>query len=194
MSQTLTDSQRKVYEYLLEATQTGMPPTVREICRATGLRSTSTVHAHLKTLEKMGYISREAGLNRSIRVEGAKTAIQVPILGRVTAGIPILAIEDIEGYIPFSESNGRELFALHVSGYSMKDAAIIDGDYVICERVPSADNGSIVVAMMDDEATVKTFYMEDGHYRLQPENPEFEPIITDEVTILGRVISVIRYL
>lgn len=194
MAKKLTDSQRKVYEFLRDAAQSGMPPTVREICRATGLRSTSTVHAHLKTLEKLGYITREEGLNRSIRLEGIETAAQVPILGRVTAGMPVLAVEDIEGYIPFPNKHGKELFALHVSGLSMRDAAILDGDYVISERTQVAGNGDIVVAMIEDEATVKTFYKENGHYRLQPENPDFEPIITDEVYILGKVISVIRYL
>ena len=193
MAHKLTDSQRKVFEFLRDATQSGMPPTVREICNATGLRSTSTVHAHLKTLEKLGYITRESGLNRSIRIEGTKPTFQVPILGAVTAGQPILAVEDIEGYIPYPEKSGKELFALRVSGYSMVDAAILDGDYVICERTQSVGNGEIVVAMIEDSATVKRFFKEDGHYRLQPENPAFDPIFTADVFILGRVISVIRY-
>ena len=128
----LTKSQQKVYDFLRQKTATGVPPTVREICAATGLKSTSTVHAHLKTLERLGYITREAGLNRSIRVEGETPAAQVPILGKVTAGMPILAVEDIEGYIPFPQKAGKELFALHVSGLSMRDAGILDGDYVVC--------------------------------------------------------------
>ena len=131
----LTKSQQKVYDFLRQQASTGVPPTVREICTATGLRSTSTVHAHLKTLERLGYISRGAGLNRSIRVEGETPAAQVPILGRVTAGMPILAVEDIEGYLPFPQKPGKELFALHVSGLSMRDAGILDGDYVVAERV-----------------------------------------------------------
>ena len=138
----LTKSQQKVYDYLREAMPSGIPPTVREICNATGLRSTSTVHAHLKTLEKLGYITREAGLNRSIRIEGSQAAVQVPILGKVTAGMPILAVEDIEGYIPFPQKAGKELFALHVSGLSMRDAGILDGDYVIAEQVPTTDEHS----------------------------------------------------
>ena len=191
--QGLTDSQQKVLDYIKEAAPSGIPPTVREICAATGLRSTSTVHAHLKTLERMGYISRGAGLNRSIRIEGAMPTAQVPILGRVTAGTPILAAEDIEGYIPFPHRDDRELFALHVMGLSMRDAGILDGDYVIAEKTPTADDGEIVVAMIEDEATVKRLYREADCIRLQPENPDFEPIYSDQVYVLGRVVAVVRY-
>ncbi len=189
----LTKSQQKVYDFLRQEASTGVPPTVREICAATGLRSTSTVHAHLKTLERLGYITREAGLNRSIRVEGETPAAQVPILGKVTAGMPILAVEDIEGYLPFPQKVGKELFALHVSGLSMRDAGILDGDYVVAERVSTADNGEIVVAMIDDEATVKRLYREKDRVRLQPENPDFQPIYSDQVSVLGKVIAVMRY-
>lgn len=166
---------------------------MREICTATGLRSTSTVHAHLKTLERLGYITREAGLNRSIRIEGSEAAAQVPILGKVTAGLPILAVEEVEGYIPFPEKTGKELFALHVSGLSMRDAGILDGDYVVAERTPAAQNGDIVVAMIGEEATVKRFFREKDGVRLQPENPDFEPIFSKEVFLLGKVIAVVRY-
>ncbi len=190
----LTKSQQKVYDFLVKEAPKGVPPTVREICSATGLRSTSTVHAHLKTLEKLGYITRDAGLNRSIRIEGSTAAVQVPILGKVTAGQPILAVEDIEGYLPFPQKEGRELFALHVSGLSMRDAGILDGDYVVAEQVSTAENGDIVVAMIDDEATVKRFYREKDRVRLQPENPDYEPIYSDHVFLLGRVIAVMRYL
>ncbi len=190
----LTKSQQKVYDYLREAMGSGIPPTVREICVATGLRSTSTVHAHLKTLERLGYITREAGLNRSIRIEGSEAAVQVPIMGKVTAGSPILAVQDIEGYIPFPQKAGKELFALHVSGLSMRDAGILDGDYVIAERVPTAEDGEIVVALIEDEATVKTLYREENRVRLQPENPDYAPIYARDVSILGKVIAVIRYL
>ena len=189
----LTKSQQKVYDFLRQEASTGVPPTVREICAATGLRSTSTVHAHLKTLERLGYITREAGLNRSIRVEGETPAAQVPILGKVTAGMPILAVEDIEGYLPFPQKVGKELFALHVSGLSMRDAGILDGDYVVAERVSTADNGEIVVAMIDDEATVKRLYREKDRVRLQPENPDFQPIYSDQVSVLGKVIAVMLY-
>ena len=189
----LTESQRKVYDFLVKTMPSGVPPTVREICAATGLRSTSTAHAHLKTLEKLGYINRDAGLNRAIHIEGSQPAAQVPILGRVTAGIPILAVEDIEGYIPFPQREGKELFALHVVGLSMRDAGILDGDFVVAERTPTADDGEIVVAMIEDEATVKRLYREPDGIRLQPENPDFEPIYSDQVWVLGRVIAVVRY-
>ncbi len=189
----LTKSQQKVYEFIKQTAPGGVPPTVREICAATGLRSTSTVHAHLKTLERLGYINRSAGMNRSIRIEGATPTSQVPILGRVTAGVPILAVEDIEGYIPFPHREGRELFALHVVGLSMRDAGILDGDYVVAQRESTARDGEIVVAMIDDEATVKRLFREEGQVRLQPENPDFEPIYSDHVAVLGRVVAVVRY-
>ena len=191
---SLTKSQQLVYDYLCSTmAERAVPPSVREICAATGLRSTSTVHSHLKSLEALGYIPRDAGLNRSIHIVGASAAKQVPILGKVTAGLPILAVEDIEGYIPYPDKSGKELFALHVDGLSMINAGILDGDYVIAEKTPVAENGEIVVGMIGDEATVKRFYKEKGTFRLQPENPDFEPIISDEITILGKVIAVIRY-
>ena len=190
----LTKSQQLVYDYLCKTmAERAVPPSVREICAATGLRSTSTVHSHLKSLEALGYITRDAGLNRAIHIVGAASAKQVPILGKVTAGLPILAVEDIEGYIPYPDKSDKELFALHVDGVSMIGAGILDGDYVIAERTPTAENGEIVVGMIDDEATVKRFYRENGTLRLQPENPDYEPIISDEITILGKVIAVIRY-
>lgn len=190
----LTKSQQKVYDFLVKEAPKGVPPTVREICAATGLHSTSTVHAHLKTLEKLGYISRDAGLNRSIRIEGSTAAVQVPIMGKVTAGQPILAVEDIEGYLPFPQKEGKALFALHVSGLSMRDAGILDGDYVVAEQTPAAEDGDIVVALIEDEATVKRFFREQNRVRLQPENPDFEPIYSENVFILGKVIAVLRYL
>ena len=190
----LTKSQQKVYDFLRQETSKGVPPTVREICAATGLRSTSTVHAHLKTLERLGYITREAGLNRSIRVEGETPAAQVPILGKVTAGMPILAVEDIEGYVPYQGGRypANELFALRVRGESMIEAGILSGDIIIVHRTPAAQNGEIVVALVEDEATVKRFYKENGHYRLQPENSTMEPIIVDSVLILGKVVALLR--
>lgn len=193
MGRQLTESQQKVYDFLRKEASSGIPPSVREICQATGLSSTSTVHAHLKSLEKFGYIQRQAGHNRSIRIQGVENAEQVPILGKVTAGSPILAVEDIEGYIPFSQQPGKELFALVVKGLSMRDAGILEGDYVIAEKTPTADDGEIVVAMIEDEATVKTLYREKNRIRLQPENPDYEPIYSDNVEILGKVIAAIRY-
>ena len=190
----LNNSQQKILDYLRERSQDGLPPSVREICAATGLKSTSTVHAHLKVLEENGFISRDAGLNRAIHISGVERSVQVPVLGRVTAGLPILAVDDIEGYLPVNESQsrGRELFALKVVGDSMINAGILDGDIVIAHKTPVAENGDIVVALLGEEATVKRFYREDGHIRLQPENPDYEPIIADQVVILGRLVSLVR--
>ena len=191
----LTKSQQKIYDFLKDRSQYGIPPSVREICAATGLKSTSTVHAHLKALENLGYISRDAGLNRAIHIEGCEQTAQVPILGKVTAGLTILAVEEIQGYLPItaSQQRGRELFALTVQGESMKNAGILDGDYVVVERTPTARDGDIVVALIEDEATVKRLYRETDCVRLQPENDAFEPIYAKEVIILGKVISVVRY-
>ena len=190
----LTKSQQKVYDYITECAQQQRVPSVREICAATGLKSTSTVHLHLKTLEERGLIERERGYNRCIKVSGMDRSTSVPVMGRVTAGMPILAVEDIEMYIPVSDNlkRGRELFALRVMGESMINAGILDGDIVIVHRTPVANNGDIVVAMIEDEATVKRFYKEDGHFRLQPENDAFEPIIADEVVLLGTVVALYR--
>lgn len=191
----LTKSQQKIYDFLKDRSQYGIPPSVREICAATGLKSTSTVHAHLKALENLGYISRDAGLNRAIHIEGCEQTAQVPILGKVTAGLPILAVEEIQGYLPItaSQQRGRELFALTVQGESMKNAGILDGDYVVVERTPTARDGDIVVALIEDEATVKRLYRETDCVRLQPENDAFEPIYAKEFIILGKVVSVVRY-
>ena len=192
---SLTKSQQLVYDYLCSTmAERAVPPSVREICAATGLRSTSTVHSHLKSLEALGYITRDAGLNRSIHIVGASAAKQVPILGKVTAGLPILAVEDIEGYIPYPDKSGKELFALHVAGLSMINAGILDGDYVIAEKTPVAENGEIVVGMIGDEATVKRFYKEKDHIRLQPENSSMDPIITTNCSIAGKVVAVFRRL
>lgn len=189
----LTASQKKILDFLKESADK-IPPSVREICKATGLKSTSTVHAHLKTLQEMGYIERNSRLNRSVRLVGNEKTTAVPLLGTVTAGVPILAFEDVEGYIPFPDSKGksRDLFALHVRGESMRDAGILDGDIVICEKTPTAQNHDIVVALLGEEATVKEYFKEEGHFRLQPHNPDFEPIVTNELSILGKVISLIR--
>ena len=191
----LTKSQQRIFDFLKDRSQYGIPPSVREICAATGLKSTSTVHAHLKALEHLGYISRDAGLNRAIHIEGCEQTAQVPILGKVTAGLPILAVEEVQGYLPItaSQQRGRELFALTVQGESMKNAGILDGDYVVVERTPTARDGDIVVALIEDEATVKRLYRETDCVRLQPENDAFEPIYAKEVLILGKVVSVVRY-
>ena len=190
----LNEKQQKVLSFLQERAQDGLPPTVREICAAAGIKSTSTVHAYLKTLEENGYISRQSSLNRAIRLPGESVA-RVPLLGKVTAGQPILAVEEVEDYVPYSGGGYQpgELFALRVSGTSMINAGIFDKDVVIVHKTPTAVNGDIVVALVGDEATVKRFYKENGHFRLQPENDAFEPIIVDEVSILGKVVSLVRY-
>ncbi|MBQ5562311.1 MAG: transcriptional repressor LexA [Clostridia bacterium] len=191
----MSKKQKVVYESVKKFISNGTVPTVREICDDTGLSSTSTVHSHLRTLERKGYISRDKK-HRSLKIVGAEPTTAVPILGRVTAGLPVYAFEDILGYAPVlaSETADKELFALRVSGESMKDIGILDGDVVVCEKKNSARNGDIVVALIGEEATVKTFYKdkENGHFRLQPQNPDFEPIIADEIEILGKVISLYR--
>ena len=196
----LTTGQQKVYDYILECSENGRIPSVRELCDATGFRSTSTVAYHLKALEERGLIEREEGLNRCIRLKNEQPTSKVPLMGRVTAGQPILAVQDIETYIPVPKdiSKGRELFALRVVGESMINAGIYDGDIIIINRTPTAENGDIVVAMVEDEisgessATVKRFYKENGHIRLQPENDAMEPIIVSDCRILGKVIALIR--
>ena len=193
---SLNDTQRRIYDFLVERSADGIPPSVREIGTAVGLRSTSSVQANLDALEEKGYITRDPMLKRSIRIVCQNDNItQVPIVGTVTAGAPILAVESIEGYFPYTGSVSRDkpLFALHVRGESMIEAGILDGDLVIAEKTPYARNGDLVVALVEDEATVKTFYKEDGYYRLQPENPSYMPIIVSDVSILGKVVAVMRY-
>ena len=190
----LSKSQQKILDYLKECSENGRVPSVREICDHTGLSSTSTVHHHLKALEEKGLIVREHGVNRCIQITGGEKSVSVPVVGKVAAGEPITAVQNIEFYVPVSEQlkRGRELFALRVQGESMVNAGILDGDIVIVHRTPVAENGEIVVAMVEDSATVKRFYKENGHFRLQPENDSYEPIIADEVVLLGKVVSLIR--
>jgi len=200
---TLNDRERKILEYIASTVrEKGYSPSVRDIKAALSIRSTSTVHTYLQRLEDRGFLVKEEGKSRTLRMgpsyQGEMDAeIQIPILGRVTAGIPILATENFDGYVEFPAPRSRvqaeRLFALRVCGTSMIEAGILDGDLVIVEKCESAENGEIVVAMIEDEATVKTFYKEHGHYRLQPENATMEPIIVNHVEILGRVISSVRY-
>ena len=194
----LSENQHLILEYLKERLGDGVPPSVREICQAVGLRSTSSVQANLDALEEKGYIVRDPMLKRSIRIVGqAENVRHVPLLGTVTAGLPILAVEQVECYLPFTGghlSKDKELFALRVRGESMINAGIYDGDILFVEKTPSARNGDIVVALIEDEATVKTFYKENGHFRLQPENDAFEPIIVNELIILGKAVAMMRYL
>lgn len=194
------DTQAKILAYIEKATlQKGYPPSVREICDATGLKSTSTVHGHLIRLEKKGLLYRDSMKPRAISVPSDhqmywREMINVPIVGRVSAGSPILATENIEDYIALPQSmlGEGEHYVLGVRGESMIEAGIMDGDYVVVRKQPTAYNGDIVVAMVEDDATVKRFYRENGHFRLQPENSTMEPIIVPEVTILGKVVSLYR--
>lgn len=191
----LNEKQQRVLAFVKERLGDGIPPTVREICDACGIKSTSTVHAYLKRLEEEGYIDRVDGLNRAIRLPG-ESVTRVPLLGKVTAGLPILAVEEVEDYVPFSggsQHGAGELFALRVTGTSMINAGILDRDVVIVRRTNTAQNGDVVVALIGDEATVKRIYVESDHIRLQPENPEYEPIIVKEAIVLGKVISLVRY-
>ncbi len=194
----LSENQVRILEYLKQRAGDGIPPSVREIAQAVGLRSTSSVQVNLDALEEKGYILRDSGLKRSIRIVGqAENVRHVPLLGTVTAGLPILAVEQVECYLPFTGthiSKDKEMFALRVRGESMINAGIYDGDILFVEKTPVARNGDIVVALIEDEATVKTFYKENGHFRLQPENDAFEPIIVNELVILGKALALMRYL
>lgn len=200
MSNPRGDTQAKILAYIEKATlQKGYPPSVREICEATGLKSTSTVHGHLIRLEKKGLLYRDSMKPRAISVPADHQAyrtemVSVPVVGRVTAGVPILATENIEDYIALPQNmiGSGAHYILSVQGESMIDAGILDGDYVVVRQQSTAENGEIVIAMIDDEATVKRFYKEEGHYRLQPENQTMEPIIVSDLTILGKVVSLYR--
>lgn len=198
----ISDKQQQILEYIKsEILDKGYPPAVREICRAVNLKSTSSVHAHLETLEKNGYIRRDPTKPRAIEIIDdefnltRKDMVNVPIVGTITAGAPILATENIEGYFPLlSETlpSGGDFFMLHIKGDSMVNAGILDGDSVVIKRQNTALNGEIVAALIDDSATIKTFYREDGHIRLQPENDTMEPIIVDDCVILGKLVALYR--
>lgn len=184
---------RKIYEYIKEEIAFTGSLSVRDICSGLDIKSTSTVHKYLNELESMGLIDRTKNKRHNVTLPG-EPVYDVPVLGTITAGKPITAIEEIEGYIPFSGFTGdsRELFALRVRGESMIEAGILNGDIIIARRTPVCMNGQIAVCLIDDEATVKTFYKEDNHFRLQPENSAMEPIIVDECAVLGVVIASYR--
>jgi repressor LexA len=195
----LTPRQRKILDVIKDQVfRKGYPPSVREIGDAVGLASSSTVHAHLETLERQGFIRRDPTKPRAIELLDAavpnRELVQVPLVGRVTAGQPILAVENIEDYFPVSREllTKEDAFMLRVSGDSMINAGILDGDYVFVHPQSYASNGEIVVALIGDEATVKRFFRENGHVRLQAENPAYDPIITTDVSILGKVVGVYR--
>ncbi len=202
----ITEKDYEIMDFIHDSiTEKGFPPTVREICEAVGLASTATVHARLRKLENEGYIVHESSKNRSMRLVKYKPTsepesdkyLEVPMYGKVTAGIPITAIQDnTETFpLPMQFVGNKNIFMLRVSGESMINAAILDGDYIIVEEQPTAENGDIVVALVnEEEATVKTFYKENGHFRLQPENDHMDPIIVNEVSIIGKVVGVFRRL
>jgi repressor LexA len=200
----LTERQKEIMEYILtEVQKKGYPPSVREIGEAVGLSSSSSVHAQLEKLEQLGYLRRDPTKPRAIEVLNSdllndnisfKNILNIPIVGAVTAGEPILAEQNIQDYFPLPKSFTRtnDAFMLRVKGDSMINAGIYDGDLVIVNQEPSASNGDIVVALLGEEATVKRFYKEQQYIRLQPENERYEPIISNEVQILGRVIGLVR--
>ena len=190
----INKTQQAVLDYIRHIIrERGVAPSVREIGQAVGLRSTSTVQYNLNALEKAGYIERDPNMKRTIRLtDGSAKSVAVPLLGTVTAGVPILAEQQIEEYIPAAVDANGEYFALHVRGDSMINAHILNGDIIIVRRTPTAENGDIVVALIGEEATVKRFYKEKGAFRLQPENDDYEPIIVKEVAVLGKVVSLIR--
>ncbi|WP_230399932.1 transcriptional repressor LexA [Novisyntrophococcus fermenticellae] len=211
----ISKKQQEILDYLKNTIITrGFPPSVREICRAVDLKSTSSVHAHLETLEKNGFIRRDPSLPRAIEItdeefnrtrieqfeSGEPTPelelVQVPVLGTVAAGQPLLAVENITEYMPIPVSHlpNAETFLLQVKGESMINAGILSGDFVLVEKRTTASNGDMVVAMVDDSATVKTYFKENGYYRLQPENDTMDPILVyGELQILGKVIGVFRF-
>ena len=197
----ISKKQSEILEYIKEQIlEQGYPPAVREICEAVHLKSTSSVHAHLETLEKNGYIRRDPTKPRAIEICDDSFQLvrnemtSIPIIGTVAAGQPILATENIEGYfpVPVDMVPNAETFILKVKGDSMINAGIFSGDQIFVERTNVARNGDMVVALVDDSATVKTFYKEQGHVRLQPENDTMDPIIVDDCDILGKVFGVFR--
>ncbi len=199
----ISEKQYEILSFIQKTTrEKGFPPSVREIAEAVGLRSPSTVHAHLKVLDREGYIKRDGHKMRAIRTADPVDAdpsfdednlMRVPLIGRVTAGLPILAVEDIEGYVSFDASHSSgEHFALHVQGDSMINAGIFDGDIIIVRRQPTAQQRDIVVALLGEEATVKRFMMRGGHPWLMPENPDYDPIDAEGAEILGKVVFLMR--
>ena len=197
----ITTKQKDILEYIKnEILDKGYPPAVREICEAVHLKSTSSVHSHLETLEKNGYIRRDPTKPRAIEILDdsfhmvRREMASIPIIGTVAAGQPILAEENIEGYFPIPTDMipSSEAFVLNVKGDSMINVGIFNGDQIFVEKCSTARNGETVVALVEDSATVKTFYKENGHYRLQPENDDMDPIIVNEVNILGKVFGVFR--
>lgn len=197
----ISAKQQEILEYIKsEIIHRGYPPAVREICEAVHLKSTSSVHSHLETLEKNGYIRRDPTKPRAIEIIdddfnlARREIINVPLIGQIAAGEPIFAEQNIEGYFPVLPENmpSGEAFMLKVRGESMINVGIYDGDQILVKKQNTANNGDLVVALVEDSATVKTFYREEGYYRLQPENDTMEPIIVEQVEILGKVAGLFR--
>lgn len=194
------DKQSEIYDFLKSYTESkGYPPSVREICEAVSLRSTSTVHGHLKRLEKKGMIKRDPSKPRALEIAELsapkKEMINIPIVGKITAGLPILAAENIEDTFPIPLDyikHDNELFMLRVSGQSMINVGIRDNDLAIIESTQRAVNGDIVVALIDDSATIKRFFKEKDHIRLQPENDAMDPILVDDCKVLGKLVGIFR--
>jgi repressor LexA len=198
----ITKKQEEILEYIKnEILERGFPPSVREICQAVNLKSTSSVHSHLESLEKNGYIRRDPTKPRAIEILDdsfqmlRREMVNVPVVGTVAAGMPLLAEQNIESYFPIPSEYmpNSQSFILTVKGESMINAGILNGDRVLVQSQSVAENGDIVVALIDDSATVKRFYKENGHFRLQPENDAMEPIIVDDLQILGKVFGVMRF-
>ena len=198
----ISTKQQEILEFIKnEILNKGYPPSVRDICEAVHLKSTSSVHSHLETLEKNGYIRRDPTKPRAIEIIDdnfnlvRREVVNVPLLGTVAAGVPLLAVENVENYFPEPSEYmpNQDCFMLKVKGDSMVNAGILNGDYVLVQRQETANNGDMVVALVEDSATVKTFYKEDGYYRLQPENELMEPILVQDVMILGKVFGAIRF-
>lgn len=197
----ISAKQQEILEYIKsEIIRKGYPPAVREICEAVHLKSTSSVHSHLETLEKNGFIRRDPTKPRAIEIMdddfnlARREIVNIPMIGEIAAGEPIFAEQNIEGYFPLLPEDvpSGESFMLKVRGESMINVGIYDGDRILVNKQNTAQNGDIVVALVDDSATVKTFYKEDGHYRLQPENDSMEPIIVEQVEILGKLAGLYR--
>lgn len=195
----LTEHQEKALKVIRRSLhQRGYPPSVRELCDLLGLKSTATVHTYLRTLERKGYIKRTPFRSRALELvenaDAGSDAVMVPVIGKVRAGVPILAVENVEDIVPLPRSfvRSERAFLLKVEGDSMVEAGIQDGDYVLVRQQDTADDGDIVVALLEDEATVKVFYRDWDAIRLEPRNPNFEPIIAKDVKILGKVIGLYR--
>ena len=202
----ISEKQSEILEYMKnEILNRGFPPSVREICEAVSLKSTSSVHSHLETLEKNGYIRRDPTKPRAIEIVDdnfnlvRRETVNVPIIGKVAAGEPLLAVQNVEGYFPIPSEYmpNKQTFMLVVQGDSMVNAGIFSGDYVVVEKQENAENGDKIVALVEDSATIKTFYKEKDHIRLQPENDYMDPIVIhpeQQFQVLGKVIGVFRFM